>query len=129
VQVVQAAYAAFGRADIAALLELLTDDVEWFEPGPLHVLPWAGRRRGREQVGEFFRAIDQALEFEAFEPREFIAQGDTVVVLGMDRSRLKSTGRRVETEWAMAFTIRDGKIARLRECSDTAPMLAAIRDT
>ena len=128
-QVVRDAYAAFERADIADLLEMLTDDVEWFEPGPPEVLPWAGPRRGAGQVGEFFRAMDEALEFEAFEPREFIAQDDTVVVLGFDRIRLKSSGRLVESDWAMVFTIRDGKIARLRDYFDTAPMLAALRDT
>ena len=128
-QVVRDAYAAFERADIADLLEMLTDDVEWFEPGLPEVLPWAGSRRGAGQVGEFFRALDEALEFEAFEPREFIAQDDSVVVLGFERVRLKSSGRLVETDWAMVFMIRNGKIARLRKYVDTAPMLAALRTT
>ena len=29
----QQGYAAFGRGDLAAILELLTDDIEWIESG------------------------------------------------------------------------------------------------
>lgn len=127
VQTVQQAYAAFGRGDIPAVLGMLSDDVEWLEPGSAEALPWGGRRRGREQVGQFFQALDSALDFEAFEPREFIAQGDVVVVLGSERARVKAGGSVVTTDWAMVFTLRDGKIARFRDYYDTAPILAALR--
>jgi uncharacterized protein len=32
--VVQQGYEAFGRGDIPAVLDLLTDDVEWIQQGP-----------------------------------------------------------------------------------------------
>jgi ketosteroid isomerase-like protein len=47
--VVQQGYEAFGRGDIPALLDLLTDDVEWVYQGP-SVIPFAGTRHGREGV-------------------------------------------------------------------------------
>ena len=37
-----------------------------------------------------------------------------------ERQRIKSTGQVVEIDWAMAFTLRDGKIARFRNYEDTA---------
>ena len=129
VQIVQQGYAAFGRGDVPALLEMLTDDVEWVGAGSAEALPWAGRRRGREQVGQFFQALGGTLEFESFQPRQFIAQGDAVVVLGTERVRVRSNGRVVDTDWAMVFTLRDGKIARFRDYHDTAPMQAALRGT
>jgi uncharacterized protein len=127
VQLVQAIYAAFGRGDIPAALDALTEDVEWREPGPSEVLPWAGLRRGRGQVGQFFRALDDAEEVQQFEPQEFIAQGDRVVVLGHERCRIKSTGRSYDNHWAMVFTLRDGKVATFRAYHDTAAMIAAFR--
>src|SRR3712207_3738999 len=90
--VIQQAYEAFGRGDIPAVLDALTDDVEWTLQGP-SVIPFAGPRRGREEVAEFFSVIGETLEFEQFEPREFVAQGDTVVVVGYERSVVKQTGR------------------------------------
>jgi ketosteroid isomerase-like protein len=126
VQSVQSAYPAFSRGDIQAVLEALTDDVEWVLPGPPAVLPFAGIRRGREQVLQFFAVLAETLTFEQFEPRELIAQDDKVVVLGHSRDRMRSTGRVIENEWAAVFTLRDGKIARYQVYEDTAAFVSAL---
>ena len=122
--VVQQTYAAVGRGDIPALLELLSDDVEWTLQGP-SAIPWAGTHPGREGVGGFFSLLGENLEFEQFEPREFVWQGDTVVVLGYERSLVKPTGRTFEQEWAHVYTLRDGKIAKARFIEDTAAQVVA----
>jgi ketosteroid isomerase-like protein len=98
-EVIRHAYEAFGRGDVVAVLDLLIDDVDWALQGP-SVIPWAGPGRGREAVAEFFSLLGENLEFERFEPRAFVAQGDTVVVLGDERSLVKPTGRAFEQEWA-----------------------------
>lgn len=126
VQIVQQIYAAFGRGDISAILNALTDDFEWQIPVPADV-PWAGTHRGREQVARVFAVIGETIDFHQFEPREFIAQGDKVVVLGYERYRVKSTGRTVENDWTNVWTLREGKPARIREYNDTAAIVAAFR--
>ena len=124
VAVVQQAYEAFGREDIPGVLDRLTEDVEWTLQGP-STIPFAGAHRGREGIAEFFSLVGEALEFELFEPREFVAQGDTVVVLGYERSVAKATGRPLEQEWAHVYTLRDGKIATGRLFEDTAAEVVA----
>ena len=124
VDVVQQGYEAFGRGDIPAVLELLTDDVVWTEQGP-SVIPFAGTFRGREGIAEFFTLLDETLEFEQFEPRKFVGQGDTVVVVGYERSVVKQTGRRFEQEWAHVYTLRAGKIATGRFFENTAAQVEA----
>ena len=123
-EVVQQAYAAFGQGDIPALLRLLIDDVEWTLQGP-SVIPWAGTHHGHEGVTEFFSLLGETLEFEQFEPRRYVAQGDTVVVLGHERSLVKPTGRGFEQEWAHVYTLRDGKIATGLFIEDTAAQVEA----
>ena len=125
VDVVQQGYEAFGRGDIPAVLELLTDDVEWTEQGP-SVIPFAGTFRGREGIAEFFTLLDETLEFEQFEPRKFVGQGDTVVVVGYERGLVKPTGRTFEQEWAHVYTLRDGKIATGLFIEDTAALVDAL---
>ena len=122
--VVRQAYEAFGSGDIPAMLGMLTDEVEFTLQGP-PVIPWAGTHRGREGVAEFFSLLGENLEFERFEPREFVAQGDMVVVLGDERSLVKSTGRAFEQEWAHVYTLRDGKIAKGLFIEDTAAQVVA----
>lgn len=124
VKVVQDAYAAFGRGDIAALLESLREDVVWTLPGE-GMIPQAGVYHGRDGVARFFQALDQTTEFLAFEPREFIAHGDTVIVLGSYQGKAKATGRSFQSQWAMLFTLRDGKVAKYREYTDTGSIALA----
>ncbi len=124
VDVVQRKYAAVGRGDIPGVLDLLTDDVEWTLQGP-SAIPFAGPRYGHAGVSEFFSLVGETLEFEQFEPRDFIAQGDTVVALGYERNRIKPTGRTFAQEWAHVYTLREGKIARARFFENTAAYVAA----
>jgi uncharacterized protein len=124
VAVVQETYEAVGRGDIPAVLDLLTDNVEWTLQGP-SAIPFAGTRCGREGVAEFFSLVGENLEFEQFEPRDFVAQGDSVAVLGYERSLIKPTGRTLEQEWAHVYTLRDGKIAKFRAFEDTAALVVA----
>ncbi|HEX7176930.1 MAG TPA: nuclear transport factor 2 family protein [Pyrinomonadaceae bacterium] len=118
VSVVQRAFEAFGGGDVPAFLSFLSEDVEWTIAGPPSV-PYAGERRGHEGVTEFLQAIGGAVEFERFEPQEFIAQGDRVAVVGFERARLRSSGRTFDNPWVLLFTLKDGKITRFRSYEDT----------
>jgi ketosteroid isomerase-like protein len=125
-KVVQAAYAAFGRGDIPTLLGYMTDDIQW-QPvlGTARHVPFAGERRGKASVAEFFKIVGESEDFEQFEPREFVAQGNTVVALGHYRAVTKATGKRFDADFAMVFTLRDGKVASFREFTDSAGINAA----
>lgn len=126
VQRVQQLFAAFGRGDLAGVLGALADDVEWSLGGPAD-LPFAGLRRGREAVVQFFAIFSQTVDVLAFEPKEFLAQDDTIVVLGTERLRFKATGREAENPWVMVFRFRAGRVVNYREHDDTAALVAAAR--
>jgi uncharacterized protein len=119
-------YAAFGQGDKRTLVDGFANDVDWQVAGPA-AIPICGSRHGREQVAQFFTVLAETLETQQFEPRQFIAQDDTVVVLGHERHRVKSTGRSYEGEWVQVFTLRDGKVVKYREYFDTAGALTAFR--
>jgi ketosteroid isomerase-like protein len=116
-EVVQEVYSAFGRGDLPGLLAMLEDEVDWRLPGPA---PYAGHRRGHSEVQDFFTKLLEAAEIEHFAPQEFLAKGNTVVVLGEERLRARSTGRVLTQQWAHVFTVRNGKIAAIRMIEDTA---------
>jgi uncharacterized protein len=88
--------------------------VVWFIPGRPEVVPYAGERRGREGATELFRLLGAAVEMEAFEPSEFVAEGDKVVVLGSERGRVRATGKTFDNPWALVFTLRGGRITEFR---------------
>ena len=119
VKVVQAAYAAFGRGDIPGVAKTLADGVEWNIPGAASV-PVAGTIRGREQVAQWFGKLAEHQTPQQFEPREFIAQGDRVAVVGHYRWLVKRSGRTFEADWVHMFKLRDGAVVHFQEFSDTA---------
>ena len=123
--VVQEAYAAFGRGDVPGILATLDDHIVWKAVhGAAPHVPTAGERRGKPAVSEFFRILGESFQFERFEPREFIEQGDRVAVLGFYTART-STGKRIESEWVMVFTFRNERIAEFQEFTNTAMLNAA----
>jgi uncharacterized protein len=125
VKTVKEAYSAFQDENIPALLRCLTDDVRWFEIGPEELIPTAGRRKGHEQVEEFFATLETREEIQTFRPQQFVAQGDMVVVLGELKSRVRSTGGVINTPWVHVFTLSDGKISEFRSFYDTAAAVKA----
>src|SRR6266542_2108769 len=78
--IVQQAYEAFGRKDVPTILELVADEVDWEFVGSAS-LPYAGRRRNRNEVRDFFAAIPRTDDIHAFEPREFIEAGGEHVTM------------------------------------------------
>jgi ketosteroid isomerase-like protein len=119
-------YAAFGRGDMPAVLEALADDVEWVLPGPADV-PMAGTRRGKQAVQGWFGTVAEHLEFQIFEPRECVAQGDKVVALIYAEATTRRSGRKICAHEAHVWTCKDGQITRHQAFQDTAAIVAAYR--
>ena len=125
-ELVARVYAAIGRGDIPEVIDLTTDDVEIVFPGPA-TIPFAGTYHATDGVTELFQTIGASVEISRFEPRESIVQDDQAVVLGSEHLTAKPTGRSWKTDWAMVWTIRDGKVPRLRQFHETEAPAAAFR--
>ena len=61
----------------------------------------------------------------SMEPREFIAQGDRVLVVGFARGKIKATNKTFEDDWIFAITVRDGRLTNIREYVDTQALARA----
>jgi hypothetical protein len=125
-ETVRKAYDAFGRGDLDVLLELLAEDVEWVTPR-VEDIPYSGNCRGRAQVGEFFRALTEAEDVLSMRQDDFLVTGSLVAVRGRMRTRVRATGRTVETPYAHFFSVVDGRIQEFQEFYDTAAVGEAFR--
>ncbi len=122
---VQDLYAAFGRGDVATMVAGLTPDVDWETVGRSSDFPTLGPRKGTKAVEEFFRLVAENEDFSEFSPREFYAADDKVFVLGSYSLTLRKTGGPITSDWVHVFTLRDGKVTRFREHTDTAKFAEA----
>jgi ketosteroid isomerase-like protein len=126
--IVQAGYEKFGSGDIAGLLDLFADDISWETPA-VENAPHAGKREGRDAVAAFFRLLSENEQITRFEPLEFIAQNDKVVVLGESAITVNATGNSYETPWVHIFTLHDGKVIEFQEFFDNAAATRAFQKT
>lgn len=117
IELVRQAYAAYGRGDVEYVLACMAPQVEWEIP-TVPGLAFIGKRQGSEQVAEYFKLANEKQAMREFTPKEFIAEGDKVVVLGYGAWTAKDTSMDVESDWVHVFTVKDGRIVAFREFMD-----------
>ena len=125
VQLIQTVYEAFGRGDVPFIAARVKPEARWDFNVTRSDVPWHVPVSGPAEVPKFLAAFMGNVEIEAFEPRQFIANGDDVIVHIRLAYTVKHTGKRVDEEQLHWWTVRDGKIARLRHFEDTAQVMAA----
>ena len=126
-ETVGAIYAAFGRGDIAFILDQLADDVV-FEDWPDNYAQRAGvshlaRRAGRAGAEEFFASV-RSWTPEDFAVRDILASKQQVAA-DVHVAWLLPDGARLADDEVHLWTFDEtGKIARLRHYIDTAKHIA-----
>ena len=68
IKVISEVYQAFGRGDVAAILDAVTDDVDWAAEAASSAAPWYGVRHGKDAVAAFFSDFSQAKAGAAHRP-------------------------------------------------------------
>jgi ketosteroid isomerase-like protein len=121
-------YEAFGRGDVEGVISMLADDVTWTTPGPPDVIPYAGEKKGHDEVRGYFEAFGAATETTAFEPQKFFAEDNMVVVLGHYTFNVVKTGRVVDNDFVHAFGLAGGRVSTFEGYEDSAAVVAAFTD-
>src|SRR5947209_16828742 len=111
VQAVKDVFAAIGRGDKEGLLALVAHDIEWIIPG--EDWPLAGTRRGHAGLADLLETASKTMETST-EPREYLAQGDRVLVVGVATGKIKATNKPFKDNWVFGITVRNGKVTKIR---------------
>jgi uncharacterized protein len=113
-------YEAFGRGDVAAILDAVTDDVDWAAEAAGTAAPWYGIRHGKDAVAAFFAEFGSTMEVEEFSPLSVAANESEVLTVVRFRARSRATGKTAAMDLHHRFVFRDGKIGYYRGTEDTA---------
>jgi hypothetical protein len=62
----------------------------------IRLFPGAATFQGKERIPYFFEAIFQSVDVEAFEPDEWIADGDAIASLGEFECRVRAADKRTQ---------------------------------
>ncbi len=118
-RIVKEVYDAVGRGDVAAILDRVTDDVDWSAEAASHAAPWYGRRTGKTGVASFFSDLASTIEIPEFTPHSFAAGENDVHLLVRWTFRSIATGRQASMIMHHYWRIRDGKVEHFRGSEDT----------
>jgi ketosteroid isomerase-like protein len=125
VEVARRAYDAFLRSDWSSMSEVVDPDGEFH--GTVGGLEEGRIARGVQGFRDVFEKEDLAAwEERRFEPEDFIDAGDCVVVLQREYRRGKGSGLELETETAVVFEVRGGRVVRIQGYMDRALALEAV---
>ncbi len=122
VDTVMEIYAAFGRGDVAAVLETLDENVRWDEGIRITSLPYLQPGKGKDHAAAFFANLASQIEFTVFEPGVVCTGADTVIVPIKEAGRnLISGGELAEDTTIHMWTFgADGKVIAFRHIGDWA---------
>ena len=118
-RIVKEIYDAVGRGDVPAILDQVTEDVDWSAEAASHAAPWYGPRAGKTGVADFFRDLADSIEITEFVPHNFAAGQDDVHLLVRWTFRSIATGQRASMTMHHYWRIRDGKVGYFRGSEDT----------
>jgi uncharacterized protein len=126
VDLMKSLYEAFARGEVPVVLGAMDPGILWNEAegfpyadknpyvGPNAVLEGVFMRLGAEWDG--FSVV----------PEEFHDAGDVVVVTGRYGGAYKKTGRRIHAQFAHVWRLRDGKVVKFQQYTDTLQATRAV---
>jgi ketosteroid isomerase-like protein len=124
---VQAFYQAFARRDLEAVLDFLSDDVEWKFLGPVEVFPFCGDRRGKAAVIDHFTRHTPLFSIRRTEPDELVIDGNRAASFSKLTAVEKGSGRVITYHCAHFVTFREDKVVSLHAIADTFGMIEQLQ--
>jgi len=111
-------------AEIAALFDA---DLVFEIQGDDGVLPWIGRKTGRQAVADFVRDIRALTESVSFEVEDILASESRAAIIGALQTRIKATGKIIKTQFAIVLTITGDVVTRYQMLEDSFDVSKAAR--
>ena len=93
------------RREPSAIAAAFAEDVDFEIPGDVGALPWIGRKLGRGAVASFIRDLRNLTEPVKFEVLDILASEARAIIVGELATRIKATGKIVESPFAILLTI------------------------
>jgi uncharacterized protein len=117
-----------GEGKEPAVIASLFSEATVFEiPGDAGALPWIGRKTGREAVADFIRDLRSLTEPVKFDVQDILASDARAVIVGELATRVKATGKVIESAFVIILTVSGGEIARFQMLENSFAVSRAAR--
>jgi ketosteroid isomerase-like protein len=110
--------------EIAALFDA---EVVFEIQGDDGVLPWIGRKSGRQAIADFIRDVRTLTEPISFQVEDILASNSRAAIIGALQTRIKATGKVTATQFAIILTITGDVVTRFQMLEDSFDVSNAAR--
>ena len=117
--IVRGIYDGLASGDIMAVMGALHEQIEWNEAE--HFTYWNGGAFIGPQAVLAGVIARIAMDIDGFgiDVRRIVAAGDTVLVEARYKGTAKATGKSIDAQVAHVWDLRDGKVVRFQQYTDT----------
>jgi ketosteroid isomerase-like protein len=122
-ELVRLVFEAFNSEDIERIVAFTHPELEVEVPPELSAEP--DTYRGPDGIRRYFRSFQEVMDEIRFEPEQLWDAGDSVVVALRLTAKGRQTAIPVEQRTAGVWTIRDGKVMRIRAYRSPSEALEA----
>ena len=105
--------------DPAEIAALFAADLVFEIQGDDGVLPWIGRKTGRQAIANFIRDIRALTEPVTFDVEDILASDSRAAIVGALQTRIKATGKIIATQFAIILTITGDVVTRFQMLEDS----------
>ena len=109
----------FYAGDIEGALARCTDDIEFAANAPVDILPHMSHRQGKAAVRAMWTTVHSRYSEMRYEVPILVVEGDRAAANIRVFFRKRSNQRVVQFDIAAFYTLREGRIAQVREILDT----------
>ena len=116
-EIVKNVYDFFAKGEIPQVLEFFDKDIIWTD---MEGFPTGGTYVGAGAIlnGVFIKLGTEWNNFQA-NPDEYLKSEDRVTVLGHYQGTYKATGKSMKVPFAHVWSLREGKIVKFLQYTDT----------
>ena len=111
---------------IEGALDRCSDDIAFLANAPIDILPHMGQHRGKAALRQMWTTIHTRYSDMRYEAQNLVAEGDKVAAQLRVFLRKRDNARMVQFDVAVFYTLRDGKIAEIREIIDTFDLVQQV---
>ena len=116
----------FSSGNIEGALARCSDDVDFLTHAPIDILPHMVPRHGKAEVRQMWQTVHARYSSIRYDAPIIVAEGDKVATYLRAFFRKRRNDRIVQFDMAVFYTLRDGRIAQIREILDSFDLVQQV---
>lgn len=111
-KIVENFYNKTALGDVAGIVDLMSDDIEWEIPGNENLAPWVGLKKGKSGVNDFYTLLNKNSKNLIFKVDELFINDQHALAVGYVSTIMLKTNKIFNSYFMAHFTVSDRHITK-----------------